>query len=72
VALVYEAAGETRITSFKPFRVKKIIKLVVTSNTLTHNFVALVTNGLGLDVACGLPVGPQWPREQWAKKNIRI
>jgi hypothetical protein len=43
---------------FKSFRVKNINELVITSDKLTNNFMGLVTNGLGSDMASKPPVGP--------------
>jgi hypothetical protein len=63
VALVHKAADKIRITIFfKSSRIKKINELVITSYKLTNNFTGLVTNGLRLDVVCGLPVGPCFRR----------
>jgi hypothetical protein len=58
VALDRKAASEIRITIFfKSFGVKKINKLVVTSNKLTDNFAGLVASDLGPDVAREPTVG---------------
>jgi hypothetical protein len=50
----------THKIAYKSFGSKKINELVVTSSKLANNFVALVTSGLGSNVACGLSVGLYW------------
>jgi hypothetical protein len=53
-----KAAKEIKTTIFfMSFGLKKINRLIETSNKLTHNFAGLVTSGLRPDVARGQPVG---------------
>lgn len=49
-------AADKNQNFYKSFGIKNINDVTVTSNTLTNNFVGLVSSGLGPDVVHRLPV----------------
>jgi hypothetical protein len=52
-----QTRSESRCFFLRSFGIKKINKLLITSNKLKNNFAGLVRSILGPDVARGPPVG---------------